>query len=71
MILSYFSGMQKLFESEANVPHVVHRRRSNFLQYKFVIWHRLERMIWDCDMMLQYNKATKSWRYNDVENPST
>ena len=32
-LLSDCSGLQKLFESESNVPHVVHRWRSELLQY--------------------------------------
>ena len=38
-VLSYCSGLQKSFESEANVPHVLHRWRDEFLQYQLVIWH--------------------------------
>ena len=28
-------------------------------------------MMSECDMMLQYKKATESWRENDVDNSST
>ena len=63
--------MQKLFESEANVPHVVHRRKAELLHYQFLMWHRPERTMWECDIFLQYNKATESWRENDAENAPT
>ena len=52
----------KIFESEANVPHMVHRWRDKLLQYQLVLWHRSEMMMWECNMMLQYNKATQPWR---------
>ena len=50
-VLSDFSGLKILFESEANVPHVVHRWISELLQYQFVIWNQTERMMWECDML--------------------
>ena len=28
-------------------------------------------MMWECDMLSQYNKATESWSKNDVENASS
>ena len=46
-----FQWTEKIFESEGNVPHLVHRWRPELLQYQFVIWHRPERMIWECDML--------------------
>ena len=27
-------------------------------------------MMWECDILSQYNKATESWRNNDVDNAS-
>ena len=47
-----------VFESEDNVPHVVHRWRDEFLKYQFVICHQLARMVWECVMLSHYNKAT-------------
>ena len=67
-MMSDYSGLQKIFESEANVPHVVHRWRSKCLQCQFVIWNRPERMMWECDMLSHYKNATKLWRENDVDN---
>ena len=32
-LISDCSGLQKLFEQEGNVPHMVHRRQSELLQY--------------------------------------
>ena len=59
---------EKLFLSETNVPHVVHRWQDKMLKYKFVIWHQPERMMWECDMLSHYKNATKLWRENDVDN---
>ena len=36
-ILSDYSGMQEIFDSEANVPHVVHRWQDKLLHYQLVI----------------------------------
>ena len=71
MVLSDFSGLQKCFESEANVPHVVHRWRAEFLQYQLVIWNQPARMTWECDMLSKYNRYTESWTENYVEKAST
>ena len=37
MVLSDCSGLQKFFESEANLTNVVHRSRAKMLKYQFVI----------------------------------
>ena len=47
-VLSDCSGIQKFCESEDNIPRMVHRWRSELLQYQFVIWHQLARMMWEC-----------------------
>ena len=39
---------EKIFESEANVPHVVHRWQSKMLQYQLVIWNQPASMIREC-----------------------
>ena len=57
MVLSDCSGLQKFFESEANVPHVVHRWLAKLLQYRFVIWDRPARMMWECDILSRYKKS--------------
>ena len=44
-------GLQKFFESESNVHHLVHRLQSKLLKYSFVIWHHLEKRVWDCYML--------------------
>ena len=70
-VLSYCSGMQELFESESSVPHVVQIWRAKLLQYQFLIWNRTAIMMWECDMLSQYNKATESCKENDVGNAPT
>ena len=57
-VLSDCSVPKTIFESEANELHVVHRWQAKILQYQFIIWHRPERMMWECDMLSRYNKAT-------------
>ena len=46
-VLSYCSGLQNIFESESNVPHMVHRGRAVLLQCQILICHRLESMMWE------------------------
>ena len=60
----------KIFESETNVPHVVHRWKYNFFRYQFVMWHWPEIMMWEWDIHPRYNKATESWRENYMDNVS-
>ena len=62
---------KKIFKLEANIPHVLHRWQAELFQYKFVIWHRPEKNMWECDMLSRCNKATESWRDNNVDNAST
>ena len=39
LVLSDCSGLQKIFESEANAHHMVHMWRSELFQCQFVTWH--------------------------------
>ena len=50
---------------------MVHRWRDDLLQYQFIICQQPERMMWECDILSQYNKATELWRESDVENAFT
>ena len=70
-MLSYCSVLQKIYESESNVPHVVHIQKTGLLPYQFLIWHQSSRMMWECDRISQYNRDAESWRENKVENEST
>ena len=70
-VLTDCSGLQKFFESEANVPHVIHRWRAELLQYQFVIEHRPARMMWECDMLSRYNRVTEAWRQEKEKNEPT
>ena len=54
--LSDCSVLQTIFQSVSNVTHVVHRWRAKLLQCQFAIWNLPERMMWECDMLLQYKK---------------
>ena len=71
MVLSDCSGLKFLFESDANLPQVVHRWQEKLLQYQFVICHRPGMMMWECKILSRYNKATELWSNNDVDNAST
>ena len=51
IVISYCSRLQQIFESEANLPHVVHIWGSKLLQYKFLIWHRPEILMWEFDIL--------------------
>ena len=44
-LLSDCNVLKTFFELEDNVPHMVHRWRSELLQYQFVICHHPERMM--------------------------
>ena len=44
-VLSNCNVLKTFFELENNVPHMVHRWRSELLQYQFVIYHHPERMM--------------------------
>ena len=50
---------------------MAHRWLAELLQYQFIIGHRPERVMCECDMLSGYNKTTESWRDNDVKNAST
>ena len=64
MVLPYCSGTEKIFESEANLPHLVHIWKDELLQYQLVIWHR-PRMMWEFNIMSLYNKVTELCRLKD------
>jgi hypothetical protein len=70
--LSNGGGLTMFFESDKfhkNPIHMINRWRAELLQYQFIIDHRSEFMMTECDLLSCYNAFTLDWRLPSKQAP--